>query len=83
MTRRLSAENVSTKMKRKGRFQPPGHQIKFIPACNAQIQKLKEANGIGRRRKLVLPNVQVNKGKLLEGNHQDQTDSGECQDFGQ
>ncbi len=37
----------------------PGHQTKFIAARDAQIQKLKEAESIGRRRKLVLPTAQV------------------------
>ncbi|KAF8163052.1 pre-mRNA splicing factor component-domain-containing protein [Crassisporium funariophilum] len=36
-----------------------GHQTKFIAARDAQIQKLKEAESIGRRRKLVLPTAQV------------------------
>jgi len=46
--------------------QGPGHQTKFIPARDAQIQKLKEADSIGRRRKLVLPNAQVGEGELEE-----------------
>ncbi|KAF8803596.1 hypothetical protein BYT27DRAFT_7195437 [Phlegmacium glaucopus] len=37
----------------------PTHQTKFIAARDAQIQKLKEAESIGRRRKLVLPTAQV------------------------
>ncbi|KAK2467120.1 hypothetical protein APHAL10511_001378 [Amanita phalloides] len=39
-------------------------QTKFIPARDAQIQKLKEAESIGRRRKLVLPAAQVGEAEL-------------------
>ncbi|KAJ3971424.1 pre-mRNA splicing factor component-domain-containing protein [Lentinula raphanica] len=41
-----------------------GHQTKFIPARDAQIQKLKEAESIGRRRKLMLPAAQVGEAEL-------------------
>ncbi|KAJ4488275.1 pre-mRNA splicing factor component-domain-containing protein [Lentinula aciculospora] len=41
-----------------------GHQTKFIPARDAQIQKLKEAESIGRRRKLMLPAAQVGETEL-------------------
>ncbi|KAG6850482.1 hypothetical protein H0H93_012903 [Arthromyces matolae] len=41
-----------------------GHQTKFIAARDAQIQKLKEAESIGRRRKLVLPAAQVGESEL-------------------
>ncbi|KAH7903946.1 pre-mRNA splicing factor component-domain-containing protein [Hygrophoropsis aurantiaca] len=37
-----------------------GHQTKFIAARDAQIQKLKEAESIRRRRRLVLPPQHVN-----------------------
>jgi pre-mRNA-splicing factor CDC5/CEF1 len=40
------------------------HQTKFIAARDAQIQKLKEAESIGRRRKLVLPGAQVGEAEL-------------------
>ncbi|KAF9532437.1 pre-mRNA splicing factor component-domain-containing protein [Crepidotus variabilis] len=40
------------------------HQTKFIAARDAQIQKLKEAESIGRRRKLVLPTAQVSEREL-------------------
>ncbi len=40
------------------------HQTKFIPARDAQIQKLKEAESVGRRRKLVLPDAQVGEAEL-------------------
>jgi pre-mRNA-splicing factor CDC5/CEF1 len=44
----------------------PPQQTKFIPARDAQIQKLKEAESLGRRRKLVLPPVQVGEVELEE-----------------
>ncbi|KAF8268981.1 hypothetical protein EI94DRAFT_1907453 [Lactarius quietus] len=34
------------------------HQTKFVAVCDAQIQKLKEAESIGRRGKLMLPAAQ-------------------------
>ncbi|KAF5331050.1 hypothetical protein D9619_005704 [Psilocybe cf. subviscida] len=40
------------------------HQTKFIAARDAQIQKLKEAESIGRRRKLNLPTAQVGENEL-------------------
>ena len=40
------------------------HPTKFIAARDAQIQKLKEAESIGRRRKLVLPTAQVGEVEL-------------------
>ncbi|KAH9951419.1 pre-mRNA splicing factor component-domain-containing protein [Amylocystis lapponica] len=40
------------------------HQTKFVAARDAQIQKLKEAESIGRRRKLVLPAAQVGEAEL-------------------
>jgi pre-mRNA-splicing factor CDC5/CEF1 len=40
------------------------HQTKFIPARDAQIQKLKEAESIGRRMKLALPAAQVGESEL-------------------
>ncbi|KJA27283.1 hypothetical protein HYPSUDRAFT_35122 [Hypholoma sublateritium FD-334 SS-4] len=44
----------------------PNHQTKFIAARDAQIQKLKEAESIGRRRKLMLPTAQVGETELEE-----------------
>ncbi|KAI6033209.1 pre-mRNA splicing factor component-domain-containing protein [Pisolithus orientalis] len=46
--------------------QSSGHQTKFVPARDAQIQKLKEADSIGRRRKLELPSAQVGEAELEE-----------------
>ncbi|ESK88419.1 hypothetical protein Moror_14741 [Moniliophthora roreri MCA 2997] len=40
------------------------HQTKFMPARDAQIQKLKEADSIGKRRKLTLPAAQVGEAEL-------------------
>ncbi|KAF9052796.1 pre-mRNA splicing factor component-domain-containing protein [Panaeolus papilionaceus] len=40
------------------------HQTKFIASRDIQIQKLKEAEAIGRRRKLVLPDAQVGEAEL-------------------
>ena len=42
------------------------HQTKFVAARDAQIQKLKEAEQIGKRRKLVLPAAQVGEAELEE-----------------
>ncbi|TFK42841.1 pre-mRNA splicing factor component-domain-containing protein [Crucibulum laeve] len=54
------------KRQRKGgkEGETPAHQTKFIAARDAQIQKLKEAESIGRRRKLVLPTAQVGEVEL-------------------
>ncbi|KAF7295230.1 Cell division control protein Cdc5 [Mycena indigotica] len=48
----------------KGADSSSGNQTKFIAARDAQIQKLKEAESIGRRRKLVLPTAQVGEAEL-------------------
>lgn len=42
------------------------HQTKFIAARDAQIQKLKEAEQISKRRKLELPAAQVGEAELEE-----------------
>lgn len=52
------------KRQRKNNDQADGSQTKFIAARDAQIQKLKEADSIGRRRKLVLPSAQVGEAEL-------------------
>lgn len=41
-----------------------GNQTKFIPAREAQIQRLKEAEAISKRRKLMLPPAQVGEAEL-------------------
>ncbi|KAH7103801.1 pre-mRNA splicing factor component-domain-containing protein [Auriculariales sp. MPI-PUGE-AT-0066] len=40
------------------------HQTKFLPARDAQIQKLKEAEQVSKRRKLMLPPAQVGEAEL-------------------
>ncbi|KAI6021496.1 pre-mRNA splicing factor component-domain-containing protein [Pisolithus microcarpus] len=52
--------------RRKRQRQGSVHQTKFVPARDAQIQKLKEADSIGRRRKLELPGAQVGEAELEE-----------------
>jgi pre-mRNA-splicing factor CDC5/CEF1 len=42
------------------------HQTEFVAVWDAQIQKLKDAESIGRRRKLVLPDAQVTDIELEE-----------------
>ncbi|RDX45467.1 Cc.Cdc5 protein [Lentinus brumalis] len=51
------------RQKKDGKGDAP-HQTKFVAARDAQIQKLKEAESIGRRRKLVLPEAQVGEKEL-------------------
>ena len=50
----------------KGKDGDGEHQTKFVAARDAQIQKLKEAEQIGKRRKLVLPEAQVGEAELEE-----------------
>ncbi|KII88811.1 hypothetical protein PLICRDRAFT_42049 [Plicaturopsis crispa FD-325 SS-3] len=52
------------KRQRKNGKEDAPHQTKFVAARDAQIQKLKEAESIGRRRKLVLPGAQVGETEL-------------------
>lgn len=56
------------KRQRRGKDGEQGgpHQTKFVAARDAQIQKLKEAESIGRRQKLVLPAAQVGETELEE-----------------
>ncbi|THH05457.1 hypothetical protein EW145_g4787 [Phellinidium pouzarii] len=54
------------KRQRKGKDGEGEHQTKFVAARDAQIQKLKEAEQIGKRRKLVLPGAQVGEAELEE-----------------
>jgi pre-mRNA-splicing factor CDC5/CEF1 len=55
------------KRQRRGKDGAEGpHQTKFTPAREAQIQKLKEAESIGSRRKLMLPPAQVGEAELEE-----------------
>ncbi|KAI0747768.1 pre-mRNA splicing factor component-domain-containing protein [Daedaleopsis nitida] len=57
------AERRKRQRKTDGKGEAP-HQTKFVAARDAQIQKLKEAESIGRRRKLVLPTAQVGEKEL-------------------
>ena len=64
-------EEEEAERKKRQRKNAPGkegeaanHQTKFIAARDAQIQKLKEAESIGRRRKLALPTAQVGEAEL-------------------
>ena len=57
-------EERRKRQKRESENKEPTHQTKFIASREAQIQKLKEAESIGRRRKLVLPNAQVGESEL-------------------
>lgn len=64
-------EEEEAERKKRQRKNAPGkegeaanHQTKFIAARDAQIQKLKEAESIGRRRKLALPTAQVGETEL-------------------
>lgn len=54
------------KRQRKGKDGEGEHQTKFVAARDAQIQKLKEAEQIGKRRKLLLPEAQVGEAELEE-----------------
>ena len=56
-------EAEQRKCQRKGKDKAP-HQTKFVPAHEAQIQKLKEAKSIGCCRKLELPATQVGEAEL-------------------
>ncbi|CDO68996.1 hypothetical protein BN946_scf184834.g3 [Trametes cinnabarina] len=51
------------RQRKDGKGEAP-HQTKFVAARDAQIQKLKEAESVGRRRKLVLPAAQVGEKEL-------------------
>jgi len=60
------AERKKRQRKTKEGSEGAQHQTKFLPARDAQIQKLKEAESIGRRRKLILPDAQVGETELEE-----------------
>ena len=51
------------KRQRKGKDEAP-RQTKFVPARDTQIQRLKEAESIGHRRQLELPDAQVGETEL-------------------
>lgn len=67
--KRKPEEEEAERKKRQRRSGKDGegpHQTKFVAARDAQIQKLKEAEQIGKRRKLMLPNAQVGEAELEE-----------------
>ncbi|KAG8780470.1 Pre-mRNA-splicing factor cef1 [Ceratobasidium sp. 428] len=62
--RKLQEEGAEAKKGKEGGREP--HSTKFIAAHDAQIQKLKEAEQISKRRSLVLPEAQVGEAELEE-----------------
>lgn len=52
------------RQRRNGGGNDAPHQTKFVAARDAQIQKLKEAESVGRRGKLMLPAAQVGETEL-------------------
>ena len=62
--RKPEQEEAERKKRQRKEGEGSGHQTKFIAARDAQIQRLKEAESIGRRRKLVLPSAQVGENEL-------------------
>lgn len=68
--KRKPAEEDAERKKRQRKDDGKGgdgpHQTKFVAARDAQIQKLKEAEQIVNRRKLVLPGAQVGEAELEE-----------------
>ncbi|KAJ1309933.1 hypothetical protein OPQ81_006692 [Rhizoctonia solani] len=57
-------ESEAKKRQKKGKEGAEPHSTKFIAARDAQIQKLKEAEQISKRRALVLPAAQVGEAEL-------------------
>jgi pre-mRNA-splicing factor CDC5/CEF1 len=55
-----------TERRKRQKKEDSSHQTKFIAARDAQIQKLKEAEQISKRRKLELPAAQVGEAELEE-----------------
>ncbi|TRM56633.1 pre-mRNA splicing factor component-domain-containing protein [Schizophyllum amplum] len=62
--KRKPDEEEAERKKRQKRDKDGPAQTKFVAARDAQIQKLKEADSIGRRRKLMLPPAQVGEAEL-------------------
>ncbi|KAI0315862.1 pre-mRNA splicing factor component-domain-containing protein [Amylostereum chailletii] len=54
------------KRQKRGKEGDTAHQTKFLAARDAQIQKLKEAESISRRSRLMLPPAQVGEAELEE-----------------
>ncbi|KAG8967946.1 Pre-mRNA-splicing factor cef1 [Tulasnella sp. 419] len=64
--RKPDQDESEAKKRAKREKEAKEHGTKFIAARDAQIQKLKEAESIGKRRKLVLPTAQVGEAELEE-----------------
>ncbi|KAI4294519.1 hypothetical protein K525DRAFT_261515 [Schizophyllum commune Loenen D] len=62
--KRKPDEEEAERKKRQRRDKDGPKETKFVAARDAQIQKLKEADSIGRRRKLMLPPAQVGEAEL-------------------
>ncbi|KIY45429.1 hypothetical protein FISHEDRAFT_49198 [Fistulina hepatica ATCC 64428] len=62
--KRKPDEEETERKKRQKTNKDDIHQTKFIAARDAQIQKLREAESISRRRKLMLPPAQVGEAEL-------------------
>jgi pre-mRNA-splicing factor CDC5/CEF1 len=64
--RKPEEEEAERKKRQRKNEKGEAHQTKFIPARDAQIQKLKEAEQIQKRRQLALPAAQVGDAELEE-----------------
>jgi len=66
--KRRSDTNDEKKRKKQkiNRDETEGGQINFVPAKTSQLNKLKQAEQISKRRKLVLPAPQVGENELEE-----------------
>lgn len=64
--RKPDEEEAERKKRQKRAGKDGENQTKFVAARDAHIQKLKEAEQIGKRRKLVLPGAQVGEAELEE-----------------
>lgn len=64
--RKPEEEEAERKKRQRKNEKPEANQTKFLPAREAQIQKLKEAEQISKRRPLSLPQAQVGEAELEE-----------------
>ncbi|KAG9284329.1 hypothetical protein G9A89_007484 [Geosiphon pyriformis] len=60
------ADNKKRKRQKSGKNEKDGGHIDFVPASSAQLTKLKQAEQISKRRKLILPAPQVGEDELEE-----------------
>jgi pre-mRNA-splicing factor CDC5/CEF1 len=58
------ADEKRRKRQKMGKEDKEGGPINFVPASNAQLNKIKQAEQISKRRKLVLPAPQVGEDEL-------------------